>query len=136
PIDEDAIRASRMLNEPLTQYMFCSPDEGAAAVVVCRADLADRFTDRPVFVKGVAIRTRRFGTFEVFAPWLSVEQAESPTVDAARACYEQAGIGPDEVDVAQIQDSEAGAEIMHMAENGFCADGEQEAMIARGDTEI
>jgi acetyl-CoA acetyltransferase len=136
PIEEEAIRASRMLNEPLTQYMLCSPDEGAAAVVVCRADLAHRFTDRPVFVKGVAIRTRRFGTFEVFAPWLSAERAESPTVDASRACYEQAGIGPDDVDVAQIQDSEAGAEIMHMAENGFCADGEQEAMIARGDTEI
>ena len=38
--------------------------------------------------------------------------------------------------VAQIQDSESGAEIMHMAENGFCADGEQERMIGDGETEI
>ena len=38
--------------------------------------------------------------------------------------------------VAQIQDSESGAEIMHMAENGFCADGEQEALIQAGETEI
>ena len=38
--------------------------------------------------------------------------------------------------VAQLQDSESGAEIMHMAENGFCADGEQERMIADGETEI
>ncbi len=136
PISEEEIAASRMLNDPLTQYMLCSPDEGAAAVVVCRADLAHRFTDRPVYVRGIAVRTRRFGTFEVFAPWLSVERTESPTVDASRAVYEMAGIGPRDVDVAQIQDSEAGAEVMHMAENGFCADGEQEAMIARGDTEI
>jgi hypothetical protein len=105
--------------------MLCSPDEGAAAVVVCRGDLAHRYTDRPVFVRGVAVRTRRYGTFEVFAPSLPVERAESPTVDASRAVYELAGVGPDDVDVAQIQDSEAGAEIMHMAENGFCADGEQ-----------
>ena len=116
--------------------MLCSPDEGAAAVVVCRADQAHRYTSAPVYVRGVSVRTRRFGTFEVFSPWLSVEETESPTVDASRACYEQAGIGPDEVQVAQLQDSESGAEIMHMAENGFCADGEQERMIFDGETEI
>ena len=42
PWDEEEILASRMLNHPLRQYMFCSPDEGGAAVVVCRADLAQR----------------------------------------------------------------------------------------------
>ena len=47
-----------------------------------------------------------------------------------------AGIGPEDIDVAQLQDTESGAEIMHMAENGFCEHGEQEAMLARGDTEI
>ena len=43
-ISEEDILGSRMLNHPLTQYMFCSPDEGAAAVVLCRADLAKRYT--------------------------------------------------------------------------------------------
>jgi acetyl-CoA acetyltransferase len=47
-----------------------------------------------------------------------------------------AGIGPEDVDVAQLQDTEAGAEIMHMAENGFCEHGEQEHMLANGETEI
>jgi acetyl-CoA acetyltransferase len=47
-----------------------------------------------------------------------------------------AGIAPDEVDVVQLQDTDAGAEIIHMAENGFCADGEQEELIAQGATEI
>ena len=41
---EDIV-GSRMLNYPLTQYMFCAPDEGAAAVVVCRADVAHRYCD-------------------------------------------------------------------------------------------
>ena len=111
-------------------------DEGAAAVVVCRADQAHRYTTTPVYVRGVAVRTRRFGTFEVFSSWVSPESTESPTVDASRAVYEMAGIGPDDVQVAQIQDSESGAEIMHMAENGFCADGDQERMIFDGETEI
>jgi acetyl-CoA C-acetyltransferase len=136
PVSEDEIASSRMLNHPLTQYMFCSPDEGAAAVVVCRADQAARYTDRAVRVRAVTMKTRKFGSFEVMAPWLPVERGQSPTVDAARACFEMAGIGPDEVQVAQIQDSESGAEIMHMAENGFCADGEQERMIGDGETEI
>ena len=136
PFSEQEILDSRMLNDPLTQYMLCSPDEGAAAVVVCRGDIAHRFTDRPVYVRGVTVRTRRFGTFEVFAPWLPVDRTESPVVDASRAVYEQAGIGPGDVDVAQVQDSESGAEVMHMAENGFCADGEQEQLIADGVTEI
>jgi acetyl-CoA acetyltransferase len=136
PFSEEEILESRMLNYPLTQYMFCSPDEGAAAVVMCRADQAHKYTDRPVYLRAVTVRTRRFGSFEVFAPWLPVTRTESPTVDASRACYEQAGIGPAELDLAQIQDSEAGAEVMHMAENGLCADGEQEAMIQAGETEI
>jgi len=136
PLSERDILESRMLNDPLTQYMLCSPDEGAAAVVVCRAEDAHRYADRPVFLRSVALRTRTFGSFEVFAPWLAVDRGHSPTVDAAAACFEQAGIAPGDVDVVQLQDSEAGAEIMHMAETGLCADGEQEAMIAAGVTDI
>ncbi|HQV58247.1 MAG TPA: thiolase family protein, partial [Ilumatobacteraceae bacterium] len=64
------------------------------------------------------------------------ESSESPTVDASRAAYEMAGIGPEDVQVAQIQDSEAGHEVMHMAENGFCEHGEQEGIIEAGETEI
>ena len=55
---------------------------------------------------------------------------------ASRAAYEMAGIGPEDVDVIQLQDTDAGAEVIHMAENGFCADGEQEKLIADGATEI
>ena len=136
PWSEEEILEAPMLNYPLTHYMFCSPDEGGAAVVMCRADQAGKYTDTPIYLRAAEIRTRRFGAFEVFSPWLPIERTDSPTVDAAKATFEAAGISPADVDVAQIQDSEAGAEIMHMAENGFCADGEQEAMIHAGETEI
>jgi acetyl-CoA acetyltransferase len=116
--------------------MFCSPGEGAVGLVLCRADRAREFTDRPVYLRAVAMRSRRFGSFEVYSPWLALERADSPTVDAARAAFEQAGIGPAEIDVAQIQDTESGAEIMHMAETGLCKPGEQETLIQSGATEI
>ena len=136
PISEEEILASRMLNYPLTQYMFCAPDEGAAAVVLCHADIAHRYTSTPIYLRATALRTRRFGAFEVHASWAAVEQDAAPTVYASKAAYEQAGIGPDDVDVIQLQDTDAGAEVIHMAENGFCADGEQEKLIADGATEI
>lgn len=136
PFSEEEIAAAPMLNHPLTKYMFCSPSEGAAALVVCRADRARQYTDTPVYVSGVTVRTREFGSFEVFSPALPERRAPAPTVAAAAACFEMAGIGPQDVRVAQLQDSEAGAELIHLAENGFCADGEQEKLIRDGDTAI
>ncbi len=135
-ISVEEILHSDVVNYPLTRYMYCNPDEGAAALVLCRADLAERFTSKPVYVRAAELRTRRDGAFEVQSPSLPLQSSPSPTADASRAAYEIAGIGPEDVDVAQLQDTDAGSEVIHMAENGFCADGEQEKWIADGDTEI
>ena len=136
PLSEEDVLRSRMLNHPLTQYMFCSPDEGAAAVVLCRADQAHRYTSKPIYLRASAVRTRRLGAFEVHSPWLPIEETEGPTVDASRAAFEQAGIGPEDVGVIQLQDTDAGAEVIHLAENGFCKDGDQEKLVADGELEI
>jgi acetyl-CoA C-acetyltransferase len=136
PLTEAQILGSQMLNYPLTHYMFCSPDEGAAAVVLCRADRAHLYTDKPIYLRATTVRTRRLGSFEVHNPWLPIEEVPSPSVDASLAAYELAGIGPEDVDVVQLQDTDAGAEIIHLAENGFCADGEQESLVHDGATEI
>jgi acetyl-CoA acetyltransferase len=136
PISEEEILNSPVLNYPLTQYMFCAPDEGAAAVIMCRGDIAHRFTDKPVYVRATEIRTRTFGAYEVHATSAPLDEDPSPTVFAAKAAYEAAGIGPEDVDVAQLQDTDAGAEVIHMAETGLCADGEQDKLLADGATEI
>jgi acetyl-CoA acetyltransferase len=136
PLSEEDIASSAMISDPLTQYMFCSPGEGGVALVLCRADQARRYSDRPVYLKAATLRSRRFGSFEVFSPWLALQRSDSPTVEAAQAAYEQAGVGPREVHIAQVQDTESGAEVMHMAENGLCKHGEQEALIRAGATEI
>ena len=133
----EEILSSPMLNYPLTAKMFCAPDEGAAAVIMCRGDLVSKYTaNKPVYLRSTAIRTRTYGAYEVHATWASVEEDVSPTVYAAKAAYEAAGIGPEDVDVAQLQDTDAGAEVIHMAETGLCADGDQEKLIAEGATEI
>jgi len=132
----DEIANAEMVNDPLTKYMFCSPSEGAAAIVLASPDRAKQLTDRAVELRAIEFRTRRFGTFEVFSPWLAPELTPSPTVDAAAAAFARAGIAPDEVDVAQLQDTEAGAELMHLAECGFCEHGGQAELILGGELEI
>ncbi|PND50618.1 MULTISPECIES: thiolase family protein [Rhodococcus] len=136
PMTEEQIASSTMVNDPLTQYMFCSPAEGGVALVLARADRAHEYTDAPVFLESAELRSREFGSFEVFSPWTSPARADGPTVTASRAAFEAAGIEPGDVDVAQIQDTEAGAEIMHLAETGLCKHGEQESLIRSGATEI
>lgn len=130
------IAESMPVNLPLRQYMFCNPAEGGAALVLCPAEIAKRYHPKPIIVKAAVVRTRHHGSFEVFSPALAAQQAPAPTVTASRAAFEQAGVGPRDIDVLQLQDTDSGSEIIHMAENGFCEHGEQERLLRDGETEI
>lgn len=132
----EEVANSPMVCHPLRKYMFCSPAEGGCAMILCRADKAHQYTSKPLFLKAAVVKTRQFGSFEVFSQSQALERAPAPTKQASQAAFETAGVGPEDIDVAQLQDTESGAEIMHMAENGFCADGEQEKWLKEGWTEI
>lgn len=136
PMSVEAILASPVVNAPLRQYMYCNPNEGAAAVVLCRADKAKQYTDTPIYLRATALRSRREGAYELLRTSIETPLVPGTTAEAAKSAYEQAGIGPDDVDVAQLQDTDAGSEIIHMSETMLCKDGEQEAMLADGDTKI
>ena len=132
---EDIV-ASAPINLPLRKYMLCSPAEGAVGLVLCGADRARRYTTRSVALRAVTVRTRLYGSFEVFSPSLAATQAPAPTVTAARAAFEEAGVAPKDIQVLQLQDTDSATEIIHMAENGFCQDGEQQQLLQAGETEI
>ena len=136
PVDRTTILNSPMVSDPLTKFMFCSPAEGGVALVFASEKRAKAMGLPFVRLRAAAVRTRPPGSFEVFSPGLDIERGGSPTTLAAKAAYEMAGVGPEDIDIAQLQDTEAGAEIMHMAENGFCIDGEQSKWIAEGRTRI
>jgi len=136
PLGADAILASTMVSDPLTKFMFCSPAEGGVALVLASPRKARELGRTGVKLLGATVRTRDDGSFEVFSPSLDIERGPSPTELASKAAYEMAGLGPQDIDIAQIQDTESGAEIMHMAENGFCAHGEQERLVRDGATRL
>jgi acetyl-CoA C-acetyltransferase len=136
PLSVDAIADAEMVNDPLTKYMFCSPSEGAAAMVLASPAKAKALRSDPVWLRAVEFRTRKYGTFEVFSPSLAEEITPGATVFAAAAAFDKAGVAPSDIDVAQVQDTEAGAELMHLAETGLCAHGEQGELIMSGALEI
>lgn len=135
-VDLDTILNAPMINDPLTKYMFCSPAEGGVALILASEKKMRELGADGVKISNISVRTRPPNSFEVFQPAISIEEGGKPTVLASKAAFEGAGIGPEDVDVAQLQDTESGAEIMHMAENGFCKDGDQEQWLAEGRTEI
>ena len=136
PLSVQEIMDARVINPPLTQYMLCSPGEGAVALVLTTAERAADRPHRPVRLAASTMRTRPFGSFEVFSSWLPPGADASPSVAAATAAFAMAGISASDVDVAQLQDTDAGAEIIHLAETGLCEHGGQEDLIRSGATAL
>ena len=140
PVALETILEAPLVSDPYTKYMFCSPAEGGVALILASEKKARELGKPIIRLKAVTMRTRPPGSFEVFAPSIDIAKTSVPRGSASRIAsadaFAMAGIGPEDIALAQLQDTEAGAEIMHMAENGFCRDGEQEAWLAEGRTEI
>jgi acetyl-CoA acetyltransferase len=129
---EDVL-ASPEVAEPLTRLMCAPIGDGAAALVLASPDYIERLhrqgeaeTHRPVRVAASVIRTGRDR-----AP-----DEPDPVTEAARIAFEQAGLGPGDVDVAEVHDATAPAELMIMEEVGLCEPGESGKLVEQGATRI
>jgi len=121
----DEVLASRMVSDPLTLFMCSSIGDGGAAVFICSEDYAAKRDIRPVFIRASSIVSAKAdGTGELVA------------VRAARATYEEAGIGPSDVHVVELHDASAPAELIHYENLGLCAPGDAPKLIRSGDTDI
>ena len=137
PVSLDEILDGPMVSDPYSKHMFCSPAEGGVALILASEKKARELGKPLIRLKAATMRTRPPGSFEVFAPSFDIGGGTASATRIASAdAFRLAGIGPRDIQVAQLQDTEAGAEIMHMAENGFCADGEQEQWLIEGRTEL
>jgi len=137
PVDIETILDAPLVSDPYTKYMFCSPAEGGVALILASEKKARELGKPLVRLKAATMRTRPPKSFEVFAPSIDIGGGTATATRIASAdAFRMAGIGPEDISLAQLQDTECGAEIMHMAENGFCKDGEQEAWLEQGRTEI
>ena len=127
---EEVINA-RMVAWPHTLYMCCPTGDGAAAAILTTMEKAKQYTTTPIKV-GASVLTSD--------PWterdLTMMDINTLTRNAAKEAYETAGIGPDDLDVIELHDCFATAELLHYENLGLCAEGEAGRMIDEGETTI
>jgi acetyl-CoA C-acetyltransferase len=110
----------------------CTPQsDGAAAVLLASADVVGRYTDRPVWVRGVGL-----GLDRVMHAHKRDMTTFPATVRAVKAAYAMAGIGPRDINVAEVHDCFTGVELMDYEDLGFCDRGEAKKLIESGQTAI
>jgi acetyl-CoA acetyltransferase len=135
-VTAEAVLASRLVCDPLHLWMLCSPNEGAAAVVLRRASDAD---PGAVTLASARLRSHLPGSVLGEATPLSgIDDSDitPPSTLAAHDAYEEAGIGPADVDVVECQDTDAARELLAYQELGLCRPGEQGALLASGATTL
>ena len=127
PVSLDEVLESRLISDPLRLY-DCPPiSDGAAAAVLCAADIAGEFNSRPVEI---------IGSGHAMGPGTLFEMSDlttfEATVSAAREAYRMAGVSPRDIDVAEVHDCFSIAEIAATEDLGFVEKGKGGRAVEEG----
>lgn len=123
--------AAPMVAAPLNLFDCCSTTDGASAVLVCDADVAKQFTDTPVYVAGFGTSSDYLAIHDRLAT-VSLEG----TRRASERAYKMAGVGPKEIDVAEVHDCFTIAELLAYEDLGFCEKGRAGPFLEEGHTQL
>lgn len=123
---DDAMGAPTVA-DPLTLYHCCPTTDGAAAVLLASEDVVSAYTDERIRVAGVGAGSDRVGLFQRDT-YTNVPAARR----AAETAYERAGLGPDDLDFAEVHDCFAIAELMAYDDLGICPPEEAGEFVASG----
>lgn len=130
-----AICVEDVMSSPTVAYPFnvldcCPQTDGAAALLICRADRAKAYSDQPVYVAGFGLGTDylHFHEKDTFTGFPA-------TVAAATQAYAMAGISPGDLDLAEVHDCFTIVELIDYEDLGFCEKGEGARLLERGETE-
>ena len=132
PVTAEEVLGSKVVCEPLHLFMLCSPNEGAAALVL-------RAGDGGVQVRAAALRSHCPGhVLDEGSPLCGLIDSDvpAPTAMAAGDAYETAGLGPDDLDVVECQDTDAARELLAYEELGLCAPGACGDLLDSGATRM
>ena len=126
----DEVMDARKIAEPFTLLHCCPSGDGASAVVIASADKARQYTTKPVRVACSEVNSGKYmtGFRDMTTPEI--------TVRGAKQAYEEAGIGPNDVDVAEVHDAFTIAELLYYEALGFCDKGDAAKLLEDGETSI
>ena len=134
-VKSEEVLASRMVCPPLRLWMLCSPNEGAAAVVLRRTGRRDG----DVRVTASVLTSHLPGSvLSESTPMSGLvdDSIPAPTARAAAQAYEEAGVGPADLDLVECQDTDAARELISCEELGLCQPGAIIELLRSGATEL
>ncbi len=131
----EEVFGSRVVCPPLRLWMLCSPNEGAAAVVLRRMEP----TGTGVALRASVVTSHLPGAVLSESTPLSGlpdDTIPAPTQRAAQAAYDEAGVGPEDLDLVECQDTDAARELLSYEELGLCGPGGSPALLRDGSTAL
>ena len=144
-VTAEEVLASPIVSDPLHLLDICATSDGAAAIVLTSVEYARRHapTARPIRLRSVATVTPTFPKTVVDLPDIATDSTvavAAPDVGfrgaIAQAAYEEAGLGPDDLSLAEVYDLSTALELDWYEDIGLCKVGEAERLVRNGETSI
>ncbi len=132
---------SPMVAYPIHLYEVCATSDGAAAIVLCSTKVAKKYTTKPVIVAGIGASNPQYpvpgmGGFGSDFSEVPPPNENDAGIKSTRLAYEQAGIGPEDLDFACVYDLTGAMEIQWYEDIGLCKEGEAEKLLREGATSL
>jgi acetyl-CoA acetyltransferase len=145
-VSVDDVLASPMVADPLHLLEICATSDGGAAVILCSMEFAKRHAGSagaPVRVAGVSTVTPTYPNTVIDLPDMATDSTavvarneRTFKQSIAHAAYEEAGIGPDDLSLAEVYDLSTALELDWYEDIGLCKQGEAERLLNDGDTQL
>jgi acetyl-CoA acetyltransferase len=128
PLTVEEVLASKMLSTPLRAKESNMLADGGSAFIVTSAERAKQLTPRPAFLLGEGSRVTHFALSQ------DPDLARFGYANAAADAFREAGLGPEDIDLAEIYDSYPVFQLIALDELGFCPRGQSGEFVMRGNT--
>lgn len=142
-VSVEEVLGSPIVSDPLRLLEICATSDGAAAVVLCSMEFARRRSAAPVTIAAVSTVTPRYPNTIIEMPNFATDSAaalgapDTPFRDSiAAAAYAEAGIGPEDMDLAEVYDLSSALELDWYENIGLCRPGEAERLLNDGATTL
>jgi acetyl-CoA acetyltransferase len=140
---EEEVLGSPMVADPLRLFEICATSDGAAALVLSSMEYAKKHSSDPIRVAAISTVTPQFPSSVVELPDFATDSAYSVPVpdntfrgSVATAAYKEAGIGPEDLSLAEVYDLSSAMELDWYEDIGICKRGEAEKLLNDGDTTV
>ena len=125
------VMKARMVAYPNTLYMCCPTGDGAAAAILVSEEKLKQFTTKPIKVAASVLTSDPYTERDLTMP-----DVNTLTQNAAKQAYEKSGLGPQDLDLVELHDCFATAELLHYENLGLCGEGEAGQLIDQGETAL